>query len=238
MPSLKMTRRTDSEYNVNLSKRRNWYSPEGDPPITPPTPPVVPPVPPPAPELKFSQDDVNNVVGNRVKEATTAARKALLKELGIENVDDPDAVKTVKGKLTAAQLAEEAQLTATQKLERERDAAINERDTAKAERAALAQERNVDHRNEAVKEALTTARCTNATKVMALMSVMQADELKATLKDDGTVDKAALTKLVEAAKKEHKEYFTGTGPGIPSNNGGRNQEPGKPDFGTKSTVHF
>ena len=179
------------------------------------TPTAQPTEPKITPELQKKMDAVAaNVRKEATATATAAARKALMEELGL-NPDDPKAVDTVKARLTAAQQAEDAKKSA-ETLALEKIAQLEkERDEAKAARTALELKSRLKDRDDEVKTALSAARCTNPVKVLGLLGVFQTAELAATLKEDGTLDKTKLTALVEAAKKEHKEYFVGGGPGIP-----------------------
>lgn len=214
-------RRAHLEASVNLTKRRTWYA--EDEPATDTTDAEEKPakgktLPPDV------QEEVNKIAGKARLEGKESGKSEamadLLKSLGVDKLEDATAAIKERNALR------DSQLTETQRLEKERDEAKKEAEDAKAARAAMEQERQLDRRNDDIKTALTTARCSNPVKVMALMSVMQADELKATLKADGTVDKVAMNKLIDTAKKEHKEYFVGGGPGSPSNNNGRTSNQG------------
>lgn len=177
--------------------------------------------PDPKTEAKFTQADMDKIAGNRAKEAAAAAVKKLLKDLGIENPDDPKALETVKGKLTAAQEAEKAAMTKEQLLQQERDAALKERDEAKnaheSERTAwLAKERE-----SLVKDALRApkAHCTDPVKVLKLLKIDHPEMFETVMKD-GKPDETAIKALVDLGKKENPKEFTGGGPSIPSNQNG------------------
>lgn len=220
MPTLKTARRLNREYAVNLNTRRNWYSPDGEPPA-PPTPPVVPPVATPTPEAKFTQEELNNLIGNRVKEAKAAERKALLKELGYENVDDPEAVKTVKGKLTAAQQAEDAKKSAETlalekitQLEKERDEAMA------ASQKALAQ-RRTDQLNGYLKELARDAKAQIPSDVVDYLNKNHAAEVEKLMGEDGKFDEKAAAPLLETVKKVRQHWFGITGMGTMSLREGR-----------------
>jgi len=214
-------RRAHLEASVNLTKRRAWYA-EGEPATDttdaeekPAKGKTLPP---------DVQEEVNKIAGKARLEGKESGKSEamaeLLKSLGVDKLEDATAAIKERNALR------DSQLTEKERLEKERDEAKKEAEDAKAARAAMEQERQLDRRNDDIKTALTTARCSNPVKVMALMSVMQADELKATLKADGTVDKVAMNKLIDTAKKEHKEYFMGSGPGSPSNNNARTSNQG------------
>lgn len=83
----------------------------------------------PAPEAKFTQAEVDRIAADRAKHAKSAERAALLKELGVENVE---AAKTT---LQAAEEARRAQLSETERLKLE--SAENARKASEAEAARV-----------------------------------------------------------------------------------------------------
>jgi len=207
-------RRAYLEASVDLTKRRMWYADE-EATTDATTTEAAPEKPVKDDKKTYTQAELDVMFQERAASAKNAAISALLKDVG---VDSPDVLKKL---LADKKTADEAAMSKEQLLEQKLSEAQKEAEDAKAARAAMEQERALDRRNDEIKSALTTARCSNPVKVMALISVMQADELKATLKADGSVDKAAVNKLIDAAKKEHKEYFVGITPGSPSNNNAR-----------------
>ena len=89
---------------------------EGAPPVVPPVTPPAPEPPPTAgkagteaPEAKFSQADLDRIAGETRKSAKSAERAALLKELGVEDLD------AVKAAMQAAQEAAKAKMTETER---------------------------------------------------------------------------------------------------------------------------
>jgi hypothetical protein len=216
---IRTVRRQDAEFNVSLSKRRAWYASDDEPLPTPA--PVIPPViaiplPDLKPELKFTQDDVNAVVGNRVKEATAAARKALFKELGID-AEDPKAIDTVKSQLVTAQQAAEAQKTAEQKaldkiasLEKERDEAQRAADKANVTRIAS----KVDSKLETL---ASKAGAVHPADVIEYLRSKQADKVAALLNTDESVDEKKANELIAEVKKARDNWFqVARGAGSPS----------------------
>lgn len=213
MPSLnshiKTARRSDSEYNISLAKRRTWYTdpPAGDPPAGDP-PPAKPPAPDPKPEPKFTQAELDAIAGNTRKEATSAATKALLKQFGVDP-DDPKAVEGVKALIAAGKSAEDAKKSA-ETLALEKVAAAEKKAAdAEAARDAVIQERQLEKRDNEIITAFTAKElgCQNPAKVMKLLKADHPQELAALLKDDGTVDATKLKALVDLGKKENPEYF-------------------------------
>jgi hypothetical protein len=173
------------------------------------------------PVPKFTQAEMDAVAGNTRKEAAAAARKALLKELGIDP-EDAKAVDTIKGKLTAAQQAEDAKKSVEEKNLEKIALLEKERDEAKslAEKAQL--ERQIDKRNDAIKEAFSDPKlhCKQPVKLLKLVTLDHPEKVEAVMKD-GKLDEAAMKALIELGKKENPEYFTGGTPGSVSNSGGR-----------------
>ena len=96
-------------------------NPGGDAPVMPPVEP--PPAQPPtagtkagtdAPEAKFTQADLDRAASERAKHAKSAERAALLKELGVEDLD------AVKAAMQAATEAAKAKMTEAERAQAER----------------------------------------------------------------------------------------------------------------------
>lgn len=243
-------RRQFAEAAVNLAKRRTWYAdaattpaapatgtPDATPApttttITAATTPVVPtttvatpatqttpPATPPANEGDkgmVPQEKVNQLMGDAKREAREKALVEFAKEFNFDSVDALRGALTAKKDATAGEESELTKLT-------QRIAALEtERDAAKEAASKANAERLLTQRDTAIKDALTDpkVRCNNPSKVIALVSAMTPDVLKATITADGVIDAAAIQALVETAKKDHKEYFVGGGPGSPSVKGG------------------
>lgn len=188
----------------------------------PVTPSVTPPPVDPKAEAKFTQADLDAIAGNTRKEAAAAARKALLKELGIDD-SDPDAVKAVKGKLTAAQQAEEASLSAVEKLQKQLADESKKRAELEAAVEAARQERVINARNAEITKALVSAKV-NASEADDLLVLLQAkfgDVVNSVTDADGKVSDKGIKSLVEKAQTVYPKYFANTAPGSPSNYDGR-----------------
>ncbi len=224
------TARHNIEFAVDLTQRRKWFAEGegesgGDATKTDSTSAAAETIT----EAKFTQVDMDKIAGNRAKEAAANAVKKLLKDLGIENPDDPKALETVKGKLTAAQEAENAKKSAEDKLQEQLTALQKERDDALATANQIKTERLAEMRDNGIKEALRDPKvhCRDAAKVFKLLKADHAAELEAAMKADGTLDAEKVKALVDLGKKENPEYFTGNGPGIPSNAAGRASDIGR-----------
>lgn len=184
------------------------------------------------PEPKFTQEDMDAVQGNTRKQAAAAERARILKELGIENVDDPDAVKTAKSKLADAKKAEDEKKTTEQRLQDQIDALTKERDDEKQRSAQIAAERIADKVDNKLR---TLAKGVNekvATPddVVDWLRLKKRAEVDKLANDDGTIDEKAAEKLVADFKKEKASWFAvNGGVGSPSVSGGRSLEPDTAD---------
>jgi pyruvate/2-oxoglutarate dehydrogenase complex dihydrolipoamide acyltransferase (E2) component len=195
--------------------------PENNTPATPVTP-AAPPAANPPPAPKFTQDDMDSVAGNRAKEAAAAERKRLYKELGIDP-DDPKALDSVKGKLTAAEKAAEASKTEMEKLADKAEKEAAKRAELEAKIADMEQKQLIGFRNGEVTKALITAKV-NASEAEDLMLLMQAkfpEVLTGVLSDDGKIDQKGMKALLAKAQEAYPRYFANPAPGSPSNYDGR-----------------
>lgn len=215
----KLLRRSNRELSVNLTKRRCWF--EGTPsqtenPSQQPQASVTETQPDKTGDKGVPQDRVNQLVGDARKEGRAAAMADLLKELGVEKVEEAKSVLQAK---------READDAAKSELEKAQGALADAQKKAADAEAALQkeqQERRIEKRDGAIKDALLKARSTAPEDVLIIMQTRFPDMVTATLKEDGTLDTKAIEALVTKAKAERKQDFTGGGPGIPSNSGGRN----------------
>lgn len=234
MRTLKTARRIDSEHNVNLANRRNWYAEAEATDTTQTTDTKT--------ETKTKADDaekptilqshMDKVMGNTRKEATDAAIKKMVADLGYDP-NDPKAIETIKGMLNVAKQAEDAKKSAETLAQEKITQLEKERDAAKAEREAFTQERLLEKRDNGIVKAFQAAKANNADDLLILMNAKKPELVKAVLKDDGTVDEAAMTKLVTAAKTDYKSSFVGTGYGSPSNAGAKASHDSKVQLKTK-----
>jgi hypothetical protein len=178
--------------------------------------------------VKFTQAEMDAIQGRTRKEATDAARKAVLKELGIEDVDNPDAVKTVKGKLTAAEQLAEAQKTAEQKLIEERDSLSVQLAAAKQSAIAAELKRRTELINAELKAAASKLKAEYPKDVVKHLRDEYADEVEALLGDDDKVNEKLVEALVGKAKADRPTWFgnQASGIGSPSNRDGRVPQPG------------
>lgn len=172
-------------------------------------------------EAKFTQADMDKVAGNRAKEARAAERKALLKELGFDNPDDPKVTENLKAKLAAAKQAEDEKKSAEEKA-LERIAQLEkERDEARAA-AELANGKRIQARVDSKLEALArTAGALHPEDVIDHLRTKQPDKVASLLKSDESIDEKAAIELITEVKKARDNWFqTARGGGSPSMSGG------------------
>ncbi len=186
------------------------------------------PPPAPKPEAKFTQEDMNAVQGNTRKEAVAAERKRLYKELGIEDTDDPKALETVKGKLTAAEKAEEERLSDLDKATKRAEQAEAKAEAAEAKHAATEARRiadKVDGRIEALASKLPF-NAVDPADVVAWLRNNHKEDMAGLVGDDEKIDEAKAVKLIEKVKAAKEHWFKKpSGVGSPSLSGGRSPQP-------------
>lgn len=169
----------------------------------------------------YTQAELDKMFIERVNQAESATTAKLLKSLGVDKLEDATAA------IKDAKTLKDAQLTETQRLEKERDEARKEADEHKAERLKIETERQLEKRDSNIVKALTKERANNPEDLLILMTNKKPDLVKAVMKEDGSVDEKALTALILATKQDYKTSFVGSNPSIPSNNNGKSPTGGK-----------
>lgn len=160
-------------------------------------------------EPALTQKEVDAIMGRTRKEASEAARKALLKELGIENVDDPKAVETAKTKLTAAQQAEEAQKSELQKLQEANAKVLADLEAEKQLRLAAESKRIADKVDGRIESLATKSGALDATDVSRWLRENQKDAVGALVGDNEQIDDKKAAELIETARKAKPHWFAG-----------------------------
>lgn len=191
------------------------------------TTPVTPaPAKPQTPAEKLlSQSEVDAHVGNARKEAKAAARKELLKELGIED-DDPKAVEGIKGKLSAAQQAEDEKKTAEQKALDKITKLEADLEAAKLESAASETKRRATFVDSRLLSVVKDAKAVDANEVVQWLRDHQTADVDALYQDGDKFNDKGAEKLVADFKKAKEHWFTrASGVGSPSVMGGRPLQP-------------
>lgn len=164
-------------------------------------------------EKTFTQTELDNIIADRLKRASTSERSKLLESLGVESVEK------LKSVLEGAEKARQAELSEIEKA-KERETTLQAQiEQLKAEQtkaqAALVRTQ--------VDSALTAALGSDCVDVsLALKAVGDTDFVKV----DGTIDTVGIQKTVEELKSSKPYLFkTGDYKGIPSSKGGN----AKPD---------
>lgn len=183
----------------------------------------------------FTQEEVNRLMGERLKRAEGSWTKALLEGLGLDSLD------TLKARLAPPPTGEtpkpdQKATDELQKLTERLKEAEGKASAAEQALQAIHAERTREKRDGHITEALSKARSTDPKRVLILLNAEQPQLLEKVLKEDGTADTAALDALVKAAQEAFKPLFTGGGPGSPSNAGGRTVSPGA-DQKNRATVN-
>lgn len=163
---------------------------------------------------KFTQEDVDRILADRLKRAEESVSKRLLGDLGVDNLE------AAKNALKAQQEAEEGKKSAIEKAEAKAQALEKQLADALAQIKAFGDKERVRTRNTAIQSALTEAKAHDVDDLLIIIENKYATEVAAVLGDDGTVDKKAIDKLVTAAKASHSKFFTPQSPGSLSNRNG------------------
>ena len=167
-------------------------------------------------EAKFTQADVDRIVGERAQRAAEAATNKLLETLGVKSADE---LKTV---MDAARRRDEADLTEQQRKDKALEKANQERDALQKQLDTEREARKQEKVDSIVRAAAKNAH--DANSVLLEIRANHAEALAKVLKDDGTPDERALNDLMSKVKKDRPFLFSG-GPGSPSNAGGRTPDP-------------
>lgn len=186
-------------------------------PVTPPVEPIVAPDTQPektGAAAKFTQEDVDRILADRLKRAEDAVSKRILKDLGV------DSLETATSALKAHQEAEDAKKSAADKAEAKVAAVEKKLADALAQINTYAENEKIRTRNTAIQSALTTAKAHDVEDLLIIIENKYPTEIAAVMGEDGTVDKKAIEKLMTAVKAGHGKYFTPQSPGSPSNRNG------------------
>lgn len=211
--SIKAVRRDCAEYKVNLRQRRAWFegtgNPEGGDPPSPPAPTPPAPTPPPA-----------KPTAAEIQAAKEAAVADLLKAAGVKTVEELTAsVKAAKDAETAGQTELQRVQGSLTDVQGKLAQAAEEAARLTTALAAEKQGRINDRRDAAIKAAATNKKAIDVTDVLEHATKLP-DHLAKTVKEDGSIDDAAVVALVEEVKKAKPHFFTNP-KGTPSLQGGR-----------------
>lgn len=194
------------------------------PPVTPPAKTNLPEgqtTPPPATEAKFTQADVDRLVGERAVRAKEAAHKELLESLGVEDIE------AAKKTIADAKAKAEADLTEIQKANKALEDANKKAEGYEAQIKVMLAKQKLDHRDSKIREAAQTEKAKYPADTISWAEREAKTELDALMAEDGTIDDKAVKALVQAHKKARPELFLGGGVGSPSNTGGTPPSPDK-----------
>ena len=162
----------------------------------------------------FTQDDLNRIAGQTRKEASEAARKAILSELGVDNLD------SLKAVIQAAQAREDAELSASEKLEKQ---LLKEQDATKALQAQIDQmqtERILNARQSTLKEFARNAGAQDVAALAVLVGAQKADAFAALFDETNQTTDAKMDKFMKQLQADYSFLFATTGAGSTSNAGG------------------
>lgn len=185
---------------------------------------------------KFTQEQVNEMVGKTRKDARETAIADMLKELGLTSKDD---IKTLKATIEDTRKRKEAEMTEAQKAQ----ALLQQVSEEKSQLEALLNAERMERRHDKIASALSSAasklQAKDTDDVLTQARDKHADELNAVMDDAGNVSKEKLDALLEKIKAAKPHYFgaitgTVTGTVIPSNANGRSLPPHSKELETAS----
>lgn len=176
----------------------------------------------PAPTLAeptFTQADIDRIVGERAKRAKETGIADLLKELGFEKPEDLKAI------VANAKKAEDEKKSDIQKLQDEIEKS-KQRFEAERQRADSAEAARIaDKVNSRIEAFAVKAKAQYPEDVVKFLRENHAEEVKALVGEDGSINDKATEKLLETVKKARPTWFGVTGPGSPSNRDGKPPTP-------------
>jgi hypothetical protein len=170
-------------------------------------------------ELRFTQERLDELMGERARLASESTLKKLLADIGYESVD------ALKKDTVEARKKREAEMSAVERAQTEKAQAEKERDEAKATLESERKQRILDRRDSAIESAAQKARAEAPRDVLLWAKEYARDLLDKALNEDGTVNDKEITALIEKCRTERKNWFTGNAPGSPSNSDGRPPQP-------------
>jgi hypothetical protein len=177
-------------------------------------------VTPPEDAPTLTQKQVDAIMGNTRKEASTAALAAMAKKLGFESVEEME---------TAASEAKALKEKSKTDLEKETERANKaEAKAAAAEAKALEAEatRRADYVDSRMTAIATAAKAVDATEVAEYLRSKRADDVDALYSEDGKFNDEKAKKLIEDLKKSKEHWFAkASGVGSPSVSNGRPLQP-------------
>lgn len=164
----------------------------------------------------FTQEDVNRIAAERAKRAQATAEANFLAALGGENLE------SVKAALEKARKLEEAQLTETERLQKELEAVKAERQKAEQMLVDMRTEVRDRARANAVSNALRNAGAQDTDNLMILVAAKHADAMNSVFDGDESAEPNAssLASFVKQIQSGLPSYFASAGAGSPSNAGG------------------
>lgn len=152
----------------------------------------------------------------RLKRAEDAARRKLLQELGIEDVN------VGKAALAEAKKLRESQMSESEKSQAALQAAEERAKAAENRTLEIEVERKRDLVTSAIRSAAIEARAEHPDDVVGRLT----SSLDTLISDDGKVKTEKVKQMIEAVRKERPGWFKSGGVGSPSNAGGRTPDAG------------
>jgi len=149
----------------------------------------------------------------RLDRARKIAIADFLRDLGVET---PDALKAT---LDEYRRVKESQMSEAEKAQAALEAAQKRAEAAEMALKEAQEKARLKDLHEAIRKAAAAAKARYPEDVIA-WALSSGEDLTGLMDSEGAVNEKSLAALVDKARKARPEWFTGTGPGIPSNSGG------------------
>jgi alanyl-tRNA synthetase len=216
--TIKACRRGNAEAQINLTKKRNWYTTDETPPGT--TPPEVAPPPgdtvvPANPEPTVTEKQAQKLAEKARKEAAKEAQTMLLEKLGLDNIE---AVATRLKKLSEL---EQAQMSEAEKLQAQLEEAKAKSQEHEAKIAEMVAAQRDASRRAAIENILEKGGANSADEIYILLAAKHAEVISDVFVGENIVpEKSKGEAVLQLAQKEYALYFKSAGAGSPSSAGG------------------
>lgn len=165
----------------------------------------------------FTQSDLERFIKERLSRDREAREKEFLTAYGVTSRDE------LKTALEAARKIEEANLSEAQKTAKALEKMKADHDATMKELQAEREARKAEKLDNAIIAAAKGAH--NPKVVLSMLRDEQAEALAKAVGEDGAINVKAIDTLIADLRKRESYLFGGTGPGSPTNSGGKAVEP-------------
>lgn len=181
-------------------------------------------------ESTFTQKDVDSIVEARLKRERETVMSKLLEQLGVEKLEDAQALVTSEKK------RKEAEMSELEKAQAQIDAANKKAQEALEAKQALEQKILANARQQAFLKAATSRGGKSVDDLFILVQAKHSDDFLGVFAEDGSADDKKMEKFIADIQKSFPSYFGSAGAGSPSNEGG--VAPNEADFTEEASANW